>query len=820
MATKGLTVALAGNPNSGKTTIFNNITGSRQHVGNYPGVTVEKREGVRRFDGKDLLVVDLPGTYSLTANALDELVARNVIINDKPDIIVNILDASNLERNLYLAVQLLELERPVVLALNMTDVAEKMGQKVDDQALARVLGAPVVHTVGNRNRGTEDLLQTVINAAANGEHRPFTLDYGPEVEARLAELIQALAELTMVKYPQRWLAVKLLENDQDVNQAINNMTGGAKVLALAEAARAELKVVFEEDVELVIAERRYCFVGEVYQQVTLSRSDLSQTVSDRIDRLLTNRALGLPIFFAIMWLLFNMVFTLGHYPQDWIQSGTKWLGDWTGQHMADGGLKSLVVDGIIGGVGTVVSFLPQILLLFLGIALLEDTGYMARAAFVMDRSMRAVGLHGKSFIPLLLGFGCNIPAVMGTRTLENSRDRMVTILVAPLMSCSARLPIYTLLTAAFFSERYAGTVMFSIYILGILLAVSMAFFFRKFLFPGATEPFAMEMPLYHLPTLRSIVTHMWERSILYLKKAGTIILAMSVLVWFFLNYPSDIQYSRDFDQLKSGAEATFTAQMTEKVLVPLHLEKLEDQPELQGLISQIGEIKAREEKDGTNKAVQDSASQKDKAAEADSAAADNAETDMAAAGNQVTAAAEDDEADNPQLTALKEANTGLYPYAMTYWKLDQERKDATEKLDKDKAAEKLTNSYAGRFGHFIEPAIKPLGFDWKMGVSLFAGVTAKEVTVSTMGTVYSVGQVEDDTKDLQEALSTDPVFSPLVAYTFMVFALIYTPCMAAVAVIRRETNSWKWAAFSIGYSLGLAWVVSFAVYRVGLLLGY
>jgi len=409
-----------------------------------------------------------------------------------------------------------------------------------------------------------------------------------------------------------------------------------------------------------------------------------------------------------------------------------------------------------------------------------------------------------------LGFGCNIPAIMGARTLESPRDRMVTILVAPLMSCSARLPIYTLLTAAFFSERYAGSVMFSIYLLGIFLAVVMALVFRKFLFPGATEPFAMEMPQYHVPTLRSIFTHMWERSALYLKKAGTIILAVSILVWFFVSYPSDVPYSQDFNQMKATAETTFTSQVTEKVLVPLHLEAVEDSPELQALIAQINEIKSNEEKAGVN-------TSKDASVISDKEAVNKVDTNSV---SEAGIADEDEAPDNPQLAELQQANPILYSYAMTYWGLDDERKDEVEKLDKERAAEKLANSYAGRFGHFIEPVVKPLGFDWKMGVGLFAGFTAKEVFVSTMGTVYSVGQVDEDTKVLQDVLTSDPAFTPLIAYTLMVFTLIYTPCLAAVAVIRRETNSWKWALFSVGYSVVLAWVVSFGVYRMGLFLGY
>ncbi len=776
MATDTLTVALAGNPNSGKTTIFNNITGARQHVGNYPGVTVERREGFRRFHGKDLLLVDLPGTYSLTAHSLDELVARNVIINDRPEIIINILDASNLERNLYLAVQLLELERPMVLALNMTDVAEKMGSRVDDALLSRKLGIAVVHTVGNRNQGTDDLLQTVVDAAAQNKRQPFVLDYGPELEAKIKEMADALAALTAVKYPLRWLAVKLLENDQEVHKTIGRVPDGEKILAMVDKARLELKATFADDPELVIAERRYQFVGEIYREVAVSRQDLSRTVSDRIDDVLTHRVFGLPIFFGVMWLLFNIVFTVGAYPQGWIEDGTKWLGGMAGQYMADGDLKSLVVDGIIGGVGGVVVFLPNIILLFLGIALLEDTGYMARAAFVMDRVMRAVGLHGKSFIPLLVGFGCSVPAIMGTRTLENPRDRMVTILVAPLMSCSARLPVYTLLTAAFFTEGIAGTVLFSVYFAGIALAVVMAFVFRKLLFPGAAEAFVMEMPPYHLPTLRSILTHMWERSVLYLKKAGTLILAASILVWFATNYPADIEYSKDYDQAKAQVEEQFSAQAAAEVLGPLKIEKPEDNAAFTALVGGIA------------------------AAHADQAAAEDA---VAA-----------------KLAELEQARPEIYPHAVRYYELEQEKKAAADKLDKEQAGEKLANSYAGRLGQTIEPVIRPLGFDWKIGVGLVSAMAAKEVLVSTLGTIYSVGEVEDDATSLQEALAADAAFSPLVAYTLMIFTLVYSPCLAALAVLRRETNSWKWTAFSFTYSTVLAWVIAFGIYQVGTMLGY
>jgi ferrous iron transport protein B len=781
MTKTSLTVALAGNPNSGKTTIFNNITGARQHVGNYPGVTVERREGFRRFQNQELLIVDLPGTYSLTAHSLDEVVARNVIITEKPDIIVNVLDSSNVERNLYLAAQLLELERPVVLALNMTDVAATMGMPVDAAVLSRKLGIPVVNMVGNRNIGTEDLLKIVTETAANGQQRTFAIDYGPEIEEKIKQLTELLTGIPEVKYPIRWLAVKLLEDDPDIRTAIHAMPGGSQILDKADAARSDLKKTFGDDVELTIAEYRYRFAGEVYRDVVADGTRHVQTTSDKIDNILTHRVLGLPIFFGIMWLLFNVVFTLGAFPQDWIETGIAGLGELIGAHMADGDLKSLLVDGIIGGVGSVLVFLPQILLLFLGISLLEDTGYMARAAFVMDRVMRAVGLHGKSFIPLLLGFGCSVPAIMGSRTLENPRDRMVTILVSPLMSCSARLPVYTLLAGAFFSEQIAGTVLFSIYLLGILLAVGMAMIFRKFLFPGATEAFVMEMPPYHLPTMRSIVTHMWERSALYLKKAGTLILAASILVWFMTNYPSEVSYSKDYDQAKEQVEELFTEKTTQDILVPLKVEKLEEHSALKDTVEQMQAL--------------------DEEADDEDAEAADARKES-------------------KLAELEKTQPEIYPYAVRYQELDQERKDELGKIEKEEAGEKLAQSYAGQFGHMIEPVIKPLGFDWKIGVGLVSAVAAKEVLVSTLGTIYSVGESEDDATALQDALVADPVFNPLVAYTLMVFTLIYSPCLAALAVIRRETNSWKWPAFSFVYATVLAWIVAFAVYRGGIMLGF
>ncbi|MDU2066051.1 MAG: ferrous iron transport protein B, partial [Sporomusaceae bacterium] len=442
MERKQVTIALAGNPNSGKTTLFNQITGARQHVGNYSGVTVEKKEGYRNFGGCELSIIDLPGTYSLTTYSPEELVARNFVVQEKPDLVVNVLDASNLERNLYLALQLLELGRPMIFALNMMDVAKSRGITIDAAALAEKFGnIPVVATVGSHGKGVEELLQAMVTPQ---QALAFSISYGEGIEAALSKLqSQTAAYETELKFPARWLALKLLENDKDIQAKITTLAGGKELVAQSQQLRQELIAELGEDPEMAIAAKRYEFISQVYGAVTTVNNPHQETTSDKIDKILTNRLFGIPIFLGLMWVVFNLVFTLGAIPQDALTDAIGNFGKFVGQSLPDGNLKSLLVDGIIGGVGAVISFIPLILILFFAISLLEDTGYMARAAFVMDKIMNLVGLHGKSFIPLLLGFGCAVPAIMGTRTLENPRDRLVTILVTPLMSCSARLPIYS-----------------------------------------------------------------------------------------------------------------------------------------------------------------------------------------------------------------------------------------------------------------------------------------------------------------------------------------------------------------------------------------
>ena len=789
MAENGqIRIALAGNPNCGKTTMFNNITGAKQHVGNYPGVTVEKKEGHTKFEGQELMFIDLPGTYSLTARSLDELVARNVIVNDNPDVIVNVLDASNLERNLYLAAQLLELEKPMVIALNMADVAEDMGIKYDLKKMAEMTGATIVSTVGRTNIGTKELLEATVSVAASQKAPGVTINYGDLLEGKIAELVEELQKAGTVTYPLRWVAVKLLEKDADVIGKVMRFENTEAVIEKAKAIREEIKD--QVDLDVVFQEYRHRFAVEVYNTCLTQAPTQLETRSDRYDKILTHRILGLPIFMVVMWLLFNFVNTVGAIPQGWIEDGFTALQAWVITVIPEGQLQSLISDGIIAGVGAVLSFVPLILLLFLGISFLEDTGYMARAAFVIDRVMRACGLHGKSFIPLLLGFGCSVPSVMGARILDNYKDRMVTILITPFMSCSARLPVYTLFAAAFFPPEWAGTVVFGVYALGIVFGIVFAKIFRKYLFAGEAEPFVMELPPYHLPTLKATLTHMFERGIMYLKKAGTFILAASILVWFITTYPMDVEYSKDYDALHDQVAQTYEMKDAET-------------------LAHFG-IATDEQKDQVNEIVDN---MKSTVADATTQAED--------AGEAAPEIEVEDDSEAPELfNDIKEQNEQLFPVAWAMYKNQANLDDENQKIDEEQKSEKLEQSYAAMFGKAINPVLKPLGFDWKIGVSLVAGLAAKEVVVSTLGTIYAVGGDTDHPQALTDYLQNDPHFTPLIALTLMLFILIYPPCIAALAVIKRETGSWKWMLFMFCYENAFAWIACFIFYNIGLSLGF
>ncbi len=713
-----ITIALIGNPNAGKTTLFNQLTGARQKVGNWPGVTVEKKEGMCHHAGQAIRVVDLPGTYSLSAYSVEEVVARDYILEQKPDVVVDVLDASNLERNLYLATQLIELNIRLVFVMNMVDVAKARGIVIDYDQLARLLGVPIVKTVGTRGEGIEELLDTVLQVASDRDpiSRHIHVHYGNEVEEeirRIREALKGVPEVNRAYYP-RWTAVKLLENDKLVRERVAREPGGEEVLRVVDQARRHLREIFEDDPETVITETRYGFISGALKETMRLSAAAKVTISDRIDQVLTNRVLGFPFFILFIYLLFQATFKLGQYPVGWIESLVGLLGQAAQHLLPPGDLRDLVVQGIIGGVGGVLVFLPNIVIMFLGISLLEDTGYMARAAFIMDRVMHTLGLHGKSFIPLLMGFGCNVPAIMATRTLESKRDRVLTILINPLMSCSARLPVYVLLASAFFPGREAN-VIFAIYFLGIALAILMGQLFSKTLFKGESAPFVLELPPYRLPTAKSLIIHMWERSKAYLHKMGGVVLIFSVVIWFLGAYPKDVPLSMDYQAARAQVSAQITALQG----------RGGDNATVAGLKARLAELQRREQ------------------------------------------------------------------------------------------AERLGNSYIGRIGHWIEPVLRPLGFDWRIGVALATGFVAKEVVVSTLGVLYQAQPGEENKGPaLQEALRASGL-TPLTAFCLMAFVLIYTPCMVSVVTIWRETGSAGWAAFAVGYLLTLAWIVAFVIRWVG-----
>jgi len=766
-------VALAGNPNCGKTSIFNNMTGSRQHVGNYAGVTVEKKVGETKIDGHDIEIIDLPGTYSLTARSLDELAARNVIINEDPELIANVVDASNLERNLYLTAQLIELEQPLLLVLNMVDVAKEMGLQFNNKKLEELTGSTVVETIGRVNKGTDGALRGIVKVSKERKIPNVRVNYGEVLEPAIAELEAEVAKLDTGRYPHRWVAIKLLEQDTDILEKVQELDKSGAVLSKAEALRTELNK--SVDMDIVFQEYRHRFAVDVFNGVLEVVPEHKDTKSDNIDKILTNRWLGIPIFLCIMWVMFYLVINIAEYPKGWLEDAFKLLTDFIGANLEDGLLKSLLNDGIIGGVGAVISFIPHIVLLFVSISFLEDTGYMARAAFVIDRVMRGVGLHGKSFIPMLLGFGCNVPSIMGARILDNPRDRMITILVSPFMSCSARLPVYTLLASAFFPPEDAPTILLGIYTLGIVVAVVTAKVLRTYVFKGEAEPFVMEMPPYHMPTLRSVGIHMWERSVMYLKKAGTFILASSILIWFLTSFPQDVEYSQDYDAAKAEVTAMHE-QTAATILDEAQLANDEDKDKVTAIYDQM--LALDEEHKGDPPA---------------------------------------EEEEPAYFEALKADE--LYPVAWTLYVNHKAEEDEVKALDLQQGKEKIEQSYAAELGRFIQPIMEPLGFNWRINIAVIAAVAAKEVMVSTLGTIYAIEASEDDSTSLEEFLANDPDFNPAIGLALMVFALLYLPCLATMAVLKRETDSWKWFGSVFAYTSILAWVGAYIAVHLGRALG-
>ena len=708
-----INVALVGNPNCGKTSLFNIASGAHEHVGNYSGVTVDAKEGYFDFQGYHFRIVDLPGTYSLSAYSPEEIYVRRHIIDETPDIIINVVDASNLERNLYLTTQLIDMNVRMVVALNMYDELEASGNTLDYVTLGRLFGVPMLPTVSRTGKGIDKLFHIIITLYEGGDfldekgkvraeilddfrdwhkeyvpdhdvnslqeeeehprklYRHIHINHGPELERSIDEVKRVICQNENIryKYSTRFLAIKLLENDKDLENVVRTFPNGKDILEVRDKEERRLREVLNEDSEQAITDAKYGFISGALRETFVDNHQDKERLTHIIDAIVTHRIWGFPIFFLFMYLMFEVTFVVGAYPQEWIEWLVAAFGDFVHNNMTEGPLKDLLVDGIIGGVGGVIVFLPNILILYLFISLMEDSGYMARAAFIMDKIMHKMGLHGKSFIPLIMGFGCNVPAVMASRTIENRKSRLVTILINPLMSCSARLPIYLLLVGVFFPEQ-ASLVLLSIYTIGIVLAVVMARLFSRFLVKGDDTPFVMELPPYRMPTSKAIARHTWEKGAQYLRKMGGVIMVASVIIWALGYYPDHNVY-----------------------------------------------------------------------------------TDV---------------------------------------------------------AQQQENSYIGQIGKAIEPVIEPLGFDWKLGIGILSGIGAKELVVSSLGVLYA-----DDAEADETTLAERLPITPLVAYGYMVFVLLYFPCIATIAAIRQEAGGWKWALFTAGYTTVLAWVMSFAIYQIG-----
>jgi ferrous iron transport protein B len=769
-------VVLTGNPNCGKTTLFNALTGLRAKVGNYAGVTVERKEGKLLGAPGDLnaRVLDLPGTYSLSPQSLDEQISRDVLLNRLPELppaslIVVVADASNLQRNLYYATQVIELGHPALIALNMMDVAEANGHQIDVERLSAALSVPVVPIVASTGEGLPELRQQILSlVAAELTRRTCPVpDPSGATPPRFVELpgafkreADAIAGLLAQTFRERRTqaaaeALLILSNEKALASSLEHYPDAVQKAVAAARQRLEQTGV---DWRGTPIEARYTKVAAIQQSVTTEIAAPGETFSDRLDRILTHKVWGTLIFIGIMTLMFQSIFTFARIPMELLQAGVDWLGGLVGRIIPPGQLNSLLADGVVAGVGAVIVFLPQILLLFLFIGFLEDTGYMARAAFLMDRLMSKVGLHGKSFIPMLSSFACAIPGIMATRTIETPKDRLVTILVSPLMSCSARLPVYTLLIAACIPNiailpflSLPGLTMLAMYLLGIVVALLMAWLFKKTLLKGETPLLIMELPPYKRPLLRVVVRHMWDRSRIFIRRAGTVILAINVLLWFLATYPPSRQIEKEFAARRAAIES--------------------------------------------------------------SAGGARPSPGAATSGDQKAGI----ENSNPDKTEIAAPEGGRSP------------EDALATLDNEEAGAKLRHSFAGRLGRLIEPAIAPLGFDWKMGIGIISSFAAREVFVSTMSTVYNVGKHEKSQSSMSNLAKTlqnqkrpdgNPIYTPLTAITLMVFYVFALQCVSTVAVVRRETNSWKWPLFQWVYMGALAWILAFVTWRVGRLLGW
>ncbi|MFK5894951.1 MAG: ferrous iron transport protein B [Pseudomonadota bacterium] len=699
-----ITIALAGNPNCGKSTLYNRLVKGKANTGNYSRVTVLSQEKTIQYQDSSLTIVDLPGVYSLSSQSTDELEARNYLIHNKPDVIINVLDSGNLERNLFLSTQLIEMGVNIIFVLNMIDEADNKGLEIDTENLAKILKAPVVKTSARTGEGIDELLQTIIKQASKTTPNPHVfIKYDKHLEVAIEDIAQQFSDLhpgQMGKEDARWMAIKMFEGDESV---LNEESEHKNLVTLVHKKCDELANQHNETTDMMISDGRYGFInGLLCETVTINRNNCRQQYTHMLDSILLNKYLGIPLFFFIMWLMFEATFTIGAYPMDWIDSAVLWVSDAVEASMPESMTRDLLVNGVIAGVGGTIIFIPNIAMLFLFIALLTETGYLARSAFLVDRIMHSFGLHGKAVIPLVMGFGCNVPAIMATRTIENDKDRLVAILVNPYISCSARFPIFVLFTGAFFPEN-AGSAMFYVYSTSIFVSLMVAIVLSKFVIKGANEtPFIMELPPFRVPSIRSVIVHIGGKVMNFLKKITSVILVGSIIIWFLQSFPQKIELSTDFQS---------------------------------------------------------------------------------------------------KIVYLQAQSPGV------------ERDKSITKLKNAEHMEILQKRYLGQIGHFFEPVLKPLGFDLNASIALITGIVAKEVVVATFGILYSETDSDEQSIGLREKLKKS--LSPLTAVAFMVFTLLYIPCIATIAVMYKETGSLGWTSFSVGFSLLLAWFMAYLVIFFG-----
>ena len=788
---KRIKIALSGNPNSGKSTIFNALTGAHQYIANYPGVTVEKKAGRVRHKGYDIEVVDLPGTYSLTAYSLEEVVARDFLIKERPDVVVDIVDASNLDRNLYLTVQFKELGVPLVIALNMVDVAAHRGIVVEQEALSSMLGARVVPTVARSNQGIGALLDQIVETAEEGPTwQPEVISYGRDINQSIQEIeaIIAKSEVYDRAYSPRWLALKCLEGDEQVLALIRGDRGvSQEIETISKRTTKHIMNTLEEDPEGIIADHRYGYIAGITKKTVKRKIESRLNLSDRIDRVLTNRVIGPFIMLAILYGIYEFTFWASETPVTWFEAFFGWLKGGVARLIPEGHLNSLIVSGIIDGVGGVLGFVPLIMFMFFSIAILEDSGYMARIAFMLDRVLRWFGLHGNSVMAFIISGGisggCAVPGVLATRTLRDPKERIATLLVVPFMNCGAKLPLFGLLIAAFF-VRNKAQMLFAFTLLAWFFALFAAKVIRVSVLRGPTTPFVMELPPYRVPTMKGLLIHTWERTWQYIKKAGTIILGISIILWALMTFPGLSKEEREgYEAQRNKTRSAFLAV-----------------PEVKGMVPNRASLNAL---DDLYRKYSQSMEQEEPSIK------------VAEEGNRLLPVME-------MVFAFKEGGKTVEvegevaaPVAHAYLRY-REDMSRIESLEQRAALEKTV---AGQIGRNLEIITKPLGFDYKINVALLGGFAAKEVIVSTLGTAYSLGEKEpEQSRALSQRLRSDPNWSPLLAFTLVIFTMLYVPCFATVISIKKE-SSWKWAGFSLGFNLIVAYVIALLVYQTGRALG-